>query len=134
MGPRLLPSHLEGLAVARRCVVVESVATIFVFRVEPVGVAVVAVWWLAFVFLFCVTGTCYKILAGGILLQVSWVVMLLGWLFIVECIALSLFCTEFHLFRFLVICDLAYSRWRVDQKKSAGLQKNPQGLHCPDEA
>ena len=73
-----------------------SVATNFDSLNEPVGVAVFVVcgcccWFL----LFCLSGTCYRILAGGILLQVSnavGLVCLLGSSLRIN----SSGCTDFH--------------------------------------
>ena len=73
-----------------------SVATNFDSLNEPVGVAVFVVcgcccWFL----LFCLSGTCYRILAGGILLQVSNAVGL-DCLFGSSLRISSSGCTDFH--------------------------------------
>ena len=55
---------------SRSCSILGSVATNFDSQNEPVGVAVL-VAFCCFFLLVCLSGTCYRILAGGILLQVS---------------------------------------------------------------
>ena len=84
-----------------------SVATNFDSLNEPVGVAVFFVcgcccWFL----LFCLSGTCYRILAGGILLQVSSAVGL-GCLFGSSLRISSSGCTDFHFASCLVPLSLS---------------------------
>ena len=61
---------------SRSCSILGSVATSFDSQNEPVGVAVLVFFCCCFL-LFCLPGTCYRILAGGILLQVSCAVFFL---------------------------------------------------------